>query len=358
MGLLTAGKKYTPAEYVDLTEDFTLGPGEIAEIYFDVEKGHINKWNAHQVLLSALKIKEQPDFAGVIIHYIDISENRITLQVSAVTSAPIAGTSARIMFGWTGLAIYALALALTLLFAWLLGEIAIYIGQKLGLIKVEPTGNVEVIAIERIYNNDTKAWQTRRQLYKAPFTFLGETHETPWKKEKISAEEHTVTFGEIVDTIDYDLIRPAVTLPVEKDKWTTFEGIYHNRSEVIEGGVVIPGPSPDPTVTDKAVLIVITKPVEGEIFVDGASVGVGQYRNDDVTPGMHTISCGPVEGYIPPPTITPTINYGENTFEREYTPLGFDWKKWLKWGAIGLGAILGITAIAKLVKATKGGKKE
>ena len=347
MGLLTAGKRYTPTEYITFDENTTLIPGQVAELYFEVTSGKIDKWTAHQVLMGVLKLKEQPEYAGIIIHYIDISETRVTLQVSSP------------LHSWTFVLQLLCVAIIAVVALYFLYKLTLSFLQKAGLVEVAPTGNVEVIATERIYNNATGVWQTRRELYKAPFTFLGETHETPWKKEKVSAEEHTVTFAGIVAAIDYDLIRPVVTLPVEQDKWTTFEGIYHNRSEVIEEeGVVIPGSSPDPTVTDKAVLIVITKPVEGEIFVDGASVGVGQYRNDDVTLGVHTISCGPVEGYIPPPNITPTINYGENTFEREYTPLGFDWKKWLKWGAIGLGAILGITAIAKLVKATKGGKKE
>jgi len=111
-----------------------------------------------------------------------------------------------------------------------------------------------------------------------------------------------------------------------------------------------------PPMPTTGVLIVTTTPMEGEIFIDGECVGTGYYRNDAMEPGVHTIACGPLEGYIPPETVVTTVVATETkTIVMEYTPQGADWKKWLKWGAIvlaigfalGLAVGIGIGAVAK-----------
>ena len=345
MGLLTAGKRYTPTEYITFDENTTLIPGQVAELYFEVTSGKIDKWTAHQVLMGVLKLKEQPEYAGIIIHYIDISETRITLQVSSP------------LHSWTFVLEFLCLAIIAVVALYFLYKLTLSFLQEVGLVEVAPTGNVSVIAVEKVYDENTAEWLPQGEL-EAPFTFLGESHKTPWQKDKVPTGTYTVVFGQLAD---HTIAPPgaSVTEAVKKDEETEFRGIYCNTKLTIKVNEVTPTPDTPPPPPTTGVLIITTTPVEGEIFLDGNSVGVGYYRDNAVDVGIHTVGCGPVEGYIPPGITDFTVVATETkTVVMEYTPQGFDWKKWLKWGVVGGLAIGGIAAIAKLIGSLRGREKE
>ena len=101
------------------------------------------------------------------------------------------------------------------------------------------------------------------------------------------------------------------------------------RLEVLEGGT-----------PEYGRLIVTTTPVEGEVFVDGKSWGVG-YVSVELKQGEYEVSFGAVDGYTTPDTIDVTIVAGADTIIKvEYTKIPSEINDFMiQYGNVDLSAI-------------------
>lgn len=107
--------------------------------------------------------------------------------------------------------------------------------------------------------------------------------------------EYTVTFGAVED-----YTTPASqTVAVTVGETTAVVGTYEEDVDPAPGDEV-------------GTLAISTTPVNGEIFIDGVSVGTGS-ANRELAVGEYTVSFGDMEGYVTPADQTIAVTVDEET---------------------------------------------
>jgi len=400
MLLLETGPKPYTQNAEEVTTDALIAPGQVVEFYLQPDR-EINMWNGHQALIQAMKVKEQnPD---MILHYIRIDSDKVTVQASLGTPAAEAEAVA---------ANVVIAVVIGVLIAVLV-FVGITFHELKKAIKYYQTqcGKLSIIAEARYYfegcaDKPAGVWPLPDAISKVGAPLIGIPKAAPvplflkiffpWlsKLREIKEEnartpvgmpdgyyvpvgDYEVQFGEFPEE---DLkamltcITPSKAESVVAGKHTIIKGIYR-LVKTPPAGITVTNPCTKETTTFEggedtggtwpttAILEVSTFPVAGDIYLGTVKIGTGQAKVELDIGVNYTVAFGLVDGYVQPAPITFTMDVDGKTIKQEYKKpegKGF-WASlpnWAKGLVIGGGAILATVGGIKLVRALPMPKKK
>jgi len=313
MTLFEVGEKHT----VSLVEDVDtaiLYPGDIAEFYLIPDRT-IDKYNALLAIKAAFKMKES--YHNLVIHYLRIDKDKVTVQCSAAPPGATIGSPTTVQA----------VIVVTVCIAVIVAVVAFTL-TRLETLKIERAkllGSVSVNA-----KKCDNAEGTNPVSINAPFSFDSiAAGITPTTVKDLRQGDYAVTWG---DYSGYQTPTPSrVTVVAGAGVGVT--GLYYKQ------GVT-------PPTTGLLVIDTSGAPVKGEVYVDNEWVGKTPLSLV-VSVGVHSISFGAIENYITPIMQTITVT----PYPPDPTPVNGIYKPeekrgglpaWAKGAAVVGGTVLGV----------------
>jgi len=394
----TGPKPYTQ-NGVETTTDDLIAPGQVVEFYLQPDR-EINMWNAHRALILAMKVKEQnPD---MILHYIRIDSDRVTVQASLGTpAAEVEAVAANVLIAILIGVLIAVLIFVGIAFVQLEKAIKYYQTQ---------CGKLSIIAEARCYlkgcDKPAGKWPLPDAISKVGAPLIGIpkaapvplflTIFLPWLSKLADIQagnartpvgmpdgyyvpvgDYTVQFGEFPEEDLKAMLvckTPSVTESVVAGQHTIIKGLYQ-LVKAPPGGIIVTNPCTGEQVTfgggevvdgpwpTTAILEVYTFPVAGDIYLGTDKIGTSQAKVELDIGVDYTVAFGLVDGYVQPTPITFTMTADGKSIKQEYKKeeeKGF-WASlpsWAKVLVIGGGAILATVGGIKLVRALPMPKKK
>ena len=334
MAIAELGKKFPVREEgvkIPLDDDVSLmQAGEVMEQVLEVD-GTLNREATKELIHQILFMKK--DYPQFVLHYLKVESSRITVQFAiAPPGAIISGAGGaisgdsdetRIAAGVPVTAIYIIAaLVLAIITAAILLTCAI---KEIWLFAPKPkTGSASVVARNQ---------KTGAPIPNVNVSVAGQTKKTGPNGEAVLFEDLVIGDHIFVGAAvaGYQSPQP-VTATVKYNEQILVTILY-----APEGWV--------PPTTGH--LAVSTSPVNGEVFLQGKSYGKAPVFIEDIEAGEYKVAFGAIQGYETPAQQTVTIRGGwtEGIVAYYKTPDAAWWEKYIRYGLIGGGVIIGAAVL-------------